>query len=300
MADLIHRVKSKLAIRAHRRVRGLLDGEYASVYHGKSHEFDELRPYVPGDEIKDIDWKATARHGAPLTKQYVAQRKHVLMIVTDTGRNLAAVGADGSVKRDVATLAAGVLGYLALRHGDHVGLYCGDEDGVHHVPARGTESHLERVLARMHEAPEGEGARSDLDRILDTIARTVRRRMILVVIGDDEPIGEGRKRTLRRLAAQHELLWISVGDADPTDAAFADRAMFDVDDGRFLPDYLRNDPGLRREFAASVALHAAETEDALDGIGVASVRIAGVDDAVTQVLRLIEDHNRTGKRAHAG
>ena len=61
---LLTRVKSKLFVHAHRRSRGLLEGEYASVFHGRSLDYDDLREYVPGDEVRDIDWKATARHGS--------------------------------------------------------------------------------------------------------------------------------------------------------------------------------------------------------------------------------------------
>ncbi|MBW4095623.1 MAG: DUF58 domain-containing protein, partial [Acidobacteria bacterium] len=75
MASLVQQVKSKMFIFAHRQTRGMLDGEYTSVFRGSSLDFDDLRAYVPGDEVRDIDWKATARHGSPLIKRYVAVRK---------------------------------------------------------------------------------------------------------------------------------------------------------------------------------------------------------------------------------
>ena len=72
---MLTRVKSKLFVHARRRSRGLLEGEYASVFHGRSLDYDDLRDYVIGDEVRDIDWKATARHTKPLVKRYVAHRK---------------------------------------------------------------------------------------------------------------------------------------------------------------------------------------------------------------------------------
>jgi uncharacterized protein (DUF58 family) len=114
--ELLHRVRTRLAIRAHRKVRGLLDGEYVSLFHGKSLDFDDLRAYVPGDDVKDIDWKATARVGSPLTKRYIATRKHAVLLIVDTGRDFAALSEAGTPKRDLAVLAAGVIGYLAVRH----------------------------------------------------------------------------------------------------------------------------------------------------------------------------------------
>jgi len=123
VAALLTRVKSKLFIVAHRRTWGLLDGEYASVFRGRSLDYDDLREYIPGDEIRDIDWKATARHGAPLVKRYVATRKQTVLLLVDTGRA-------GEPKKDIAIQIAGMLGYLAVRHGDLVGLISGDGEST--------------------------------------------------------------------------------------------------------------------------------------------------------------------------
>ncbi|MBG6239740.1 uncharacterized protein (DUF58 family) [Mycetocola sp. CAN_C7] len=294
MDQLLHRVKTKLAIRAHRKVRGLLDGEYVSLFHGKSLDFDDLRAYTPGDDVKDIDWKATARVGAPLTKRYIAARKHAVMLVVDTGRDFAALSASGGPKRDVAVLAAGVMGYLAVRHGDHVGLVAGDADETEHVPFRGTESHLERILGVIHRRTSLTAGPSRLATQLDYVRRTFRRRMILVVFADDgaiDPDNDDELRLLRRLHAQHEILWITVGDADPTLAEFADHDMFDVADGRELPAFLRRDSALRADFAASVATRTAASSGLLERIGISSHRLTGDDDVVPGLFRLLEVHN---------
>lgn len=291
MTGLLYRVKSKLAIRAHRRVRGLLDGEYTSIFRGKSHEFDDLRSYVPGDEIRDIDWKATARYGAPLTKQYIANRKHHVMIVVDTGRNMAALSASGAPKRDVAILAAGVMGYLAHRHGDYVGAITGDEHGIHGMPPRGLESYLERILVRIQSSATLEAGKSDFNGLLEFIARTIRRRMILVVIGDDESIDGARTGLLRRLHGQHEILWITVGDADIMRASWAGAGMFDVTDEGQLPQFVRRDRKLRAEFEQSVTALAERTTDQLENLGISSVRVTGDGDVIPQIFRLLEMHN---------
>ncbi|RAE29037.1 DUF58 domain-containing protein, partial [Burkholderia multivorans] len=75
MTALLNRIKARMTIHAHRRTRRLLDGDYSSVFHGHSLDFEDLRDYIPGDEIRDIDWKATARHADPLVKRYVAHRR---------------------------------------------------------------------------------------------------------------------------------------------------------------------------------------------------------------------------------
>lgn len=294
MDELLHRVKTRLFIRAHRKVRGLLDGEYVSLFHGKSLDFDDLRAYTPGDDVKDIDWKATARVGSPLTKRYIAARKHAVLLVVDTGRDFAAMAAGGTTKRDVAVLTAGVIGYLAVRHGDHVGLVAGDADTTEHVVLRGTESHLERILGVIHRRTTLAAGPSRLLSQLEFVRRTFRRRMILIVIADDGAIDAERAdelRLLRLLHAQHEILWVTVGDADPTLEEYSERDMFDVADGRELPPFLRRDSALRADFATAVATRTAASADLLDRIGISSCRVTGDDDVVPGLFRLLEVHN---------
>ena len=118
MPSLVQQVKGRLSIHVRRRSLALLEGGYASIHKGRSMDFDDLREYAVGDDIRDIDWKASARHGSMLIKRYVAERHFSLIIVMPAGREMAATAAGGEPKRDIAVLAAGVLGWLAVRHGD--------------------------------------------------------------------------------------------------------------------------------------------------------------------------------------
>ena len=81
-------VRRTVSIHAHRKALGLLDGEYAAVTTGRSMDFNDLREYVVGDDVKDIDWKATSRSLHPLVKRYVAVRKHTVLLVVSTGRSM--------------------------------------------------------------------------------------------------------------------------------------------------------------------------------------------------------------------
>ena len=81
MATLVNKVKGKLSIHVRRRSVALLDGGYASIHKGRSMDFDDLREYTVGDDVRDIDWKASARHGSMLIKRYVAERHFSLIII---------------------------------------------------------------------------------------------------------------------------------------------------------------------------------------------------------------------------
>ena len=290
MDSLLRPVKTKLSIHAHRKVRGLIEGEYRSVFHGRSMDFDDLRPYVPGDEFKDIDWKATARHGSPLTKRYIASRKHTIVLVVDTGRDMAALAESGEQKRDLAILAAGTAGYIAIRHGDKVALVTGTSDATHFMAPDVTESHLERMLRRIHSSTSLDGEPSNLSRQLDYVARTFRRRMIVMVIADDRPLTADEQRLVRRLSVQHEILWLTIGDADLMRSDWADHTMYDVADRARLPEFLRDDPALRAEFSASTVDAAVRSEELFESLTISSRRITSSAGVIPGLFRLLEAH----------
>ena len=283
-------MQTRLYIHAHRAVRGLIEGEYRSVFHGRSMDFDDLRPYVPGDEFKDIDWKATARHGSPLTKRYIATRKQTVVLVVDTGRDMAALGASGESKRDVAILAAGALGYIAIRHGDLVALVAGTGSKTTFVPGELTESHLERILQRIQSETRLGGAKSNLTAQLQYVSRMFRRRMIVVVIGDDRPLGDDEQKLVRRLAAQHEMLWLTVGDADLMRPDWSAREMYDVADSAGVPTFLRENPRLRAAFQESVVATAERSEELFESLSISSRRVTDQASVIPGIFRLLETH----------
>ncbi|HET8594512.1 MAG TPA: DUF58 domain-containing protein [Intrasporangium sp.] len=285
------RVKSTLFVHARRRARSLLEGEYASLFHGRSLDFDDLRGYVPGDEVRDIDWKATARHDAPLVKRYVATRKHHLLFVADTGRGMAATTPSGERKKDVAIMAAGLLGYLAVRHGDLVGLVRGTAERTEAHELRGTEGHLEVLLRDIDTATELTSDQSDPAVQLRWLVRHVRRRMLLLVLADDRELGPEVEDLLRRLQAQHEILWLTIEDADPT-LVPAGVGAYDVADGYALPAEVRLDPRVRAAYAAERARRVEATGALLSRLGIAHARVGSSEAVVAAVLGLLERQRR--------
>ena len=292
MAGLLLRVKSTMALVAHRRTVDLLEGGWASVHHGRSHDFDDLREYVPGDEVKDIDWKATARHGSPLVKRYVASRRQHLVLVVDTGRDMAATAASGETKKQIAITAAGALGWIATRHGDVVSLVTGDEGGTRAHPAGGTEQHLETLLRQIDRRTTLDAPRSDLRAVLDWVARGVRGRCLLLVVTDDVALDDDTVRLLRRLRAQHEIVWVTVGDADLMTRSGHAAEVYDVREHATLPAWLRENATLRAEFDRSVASRTHDTVGVLDALGVTSQRLASLAEVVPGLFSLLERQRR--------
>ncbi|MFE7651220.1 DUF58 domain-containing protein, partial [Streptomyces phaeoluteigriseus] len=215
MASLITQVKSKLFIHSSRKSLHALDGAYASLLHGRSLDFEDLRKYEYGDQVRDIDWRATARLGTPLVKRSRATRMHTVMFVVDTGRSMAALAADERSKKELAILATGALGVLTLRHGDDFTVVYGDASRVRRLAPGRSEGALEHALRTLDRAVDDAAAPSDRDALLSFVTRTVARRMIVVVLTDEAPVTSETERLLRRLRVQHDVLWLTLRDADP-------------------------------------------------------------------------------------
>ncbi|GAA4265032.1 DUF58 domain-containing protein [Frondihabitans peucedani] len=292
MAGLLLRVKTKMSIFAHRRTLDLLEGGYASVHRGRSHDFDDLRAYVPGDEVKDIDWKATARQGEPLVKRYIAARRHNLVLLVDTGRNMAATAESGESKKDVAIMAAGALASIATQHGDQVSLVVGDEGGTRRLPPGQRDEHLERLLRVVDERIGLDAPRSDVTGLLETVARHLTIRSLLLVVTDDVRLTDEHMRLLRRLRARHEVIWLTIGDADLMRQSDSRSTVYDVQELAALPAYVRSNRALRGLFEQAATQTVVDSERELRQLGVTSHRIGSQADVVPGLFALLEKQRR--------
>ena len=311
------RVKARLSIHAHRRVYALLEGEYASLHGGRSMDFNDLREYVRGDDVKDIDWKASARSRILLVKRYAALRQHTILLVASTGRSMAAMNDLAVAKRDLAVTTAGLFGYLAVRHGDLVTMAYGNTEECHLRPPVRGEIALERHLAAMYDATTPESPASDLSYLLEYVIRTVRRRTIMLVVADVLGVDERLTAALRRLRVQHEVLLVTVGDLDPTSvdltsspvawdeldesdldegdddtdvAHLRPAGLVDVDSRQALPAWVGSDDRLRQEYADVLTAEATALAHSLDRLGIVHAHVDDESAAVRTVFDLLETH----------
>lgn len=287
MPSLVVKVKAKMALHAHEKVRGMLEGQYGSIFKGRSMDFDDLREYIIGDDIKDIDWRATARSGSVRIRRYVAIRKHNILLVVDTGRNMAATSEYGDNKRDVAVMATGVLGHIALKNGDLVGMVAADGNRPRYFPIKGTYQHLESILQFVQDQTRLDKDRPDtnLEQNLEFISRNLRKKMLLVIVSDRHVLSVREQTLLRRLRAQHEIAWVNILDAQGVESA---ESWQDIDDAVLLTEAIQQDQQVIRELAASIAEDNAIHGQTLDRIGIAHAGIGGDRDVVSGLFRLLE------------
>lgn len=287
MASLITQVKSKLFIHSTRKSLHALDGAYASLLHGRSLDFEDLRKYEYGDQVRDIDWRATARLGTPLVKRSRATRMHTVLFVVDTGRSMSALAADEQSKKQLAILATGVLGVLTLRHGDDFTTVYGDSSKVRRLAPGRSEGALEHALRTIDRAIDESSAPSDRDALLSFVTRTISRRMIVVVITDEAPVTSETERMLRRLRVQHDALWLTVRDADPVLDHATGRIRSDVDSRWQVPGFVQGDREIVQELTAQREADAAHLAELLTRMEISHSTLDGQDDAVTQLLQLL-------------
>jgi uncharacterized protein (DUF58 family) len=142
--EIIQRVR-EVQVRTGRQVADVLAGEYVSVFKGRGIEFDEVRPYVPGDDVRSIDWNVTARMGQPYVKRYVEERQLTLMLMADISASLD-FGSASRSKREAAAEFCALLAFSAIRNDDKVGLtlFHGGIEG--YIPARKGQKHALRVV----------------------------------------------------------------------------------------------------------------------------------------------------------
>ena len=213
ISQIASNLKRYKTIRTNRATSQILDGSYRSLYKGRSMNFDELREYVPGDDIKDIDWKASARnHPKLLVKQYIAEKKHNIMLVLDTNKRMLANASDTEEKRQVALLGAGTLAYLINQNGDYTGAIFSTEQTLKHFPFKTGLINIENILEHYDKSVTMTNQTS-INTALDYIVRNFRRNMILIVVTDLKGIRDIPETTLKRLMVMNDVLMLNVSDA---------------------------------------------------------------------------------------
>lgn len=286
-------VPTGLTIPANRRVLSLLEGRYASVFHSRSMDFEDLRDYQPGDEVRDIDWKATARSQQPLVRRHVSGRQLRLMLIVGTGAQFSALSAGGDSKREIAAETAGLLGLLAVRGGDSVRLVSGSGQATTMSAAASTTSQLAHLIEAIRTEPAAGDVSTVLDRI-EWVGRHVRDRLLVVVISDELDMPPHAGHLLRRLTLRHESLWATVSDADPLALAAEGARPYDVlGRGRAaLPDELAGDTAVIREYAAAEAARRTAFAETMRVHGITHTRIDARAGVLGSVRDLLEEHRR--------
>ena len=207
-ADILKRVRM-IEITTRKRVDDLMSGQYKSHFKGSGVQFSEHRQYVPGDDVRHIDWKVSARTRDPLIKKYEEERELTVLIVVDISAS-EQFGTTHRLKSDVAAEIAGMLTYAAIHSGDKVGavLFAGEVEKM--IPPKKGRSHTLRIIRDLLTSqPKTRG--TNLTEALESASRIMKHSGVVFVLSDF--LAEGYQNALKKLARRHEVVAIAVGDA---------------------------------------------------------------------------------------
>src|SRR6201996_332265 len=206
----------ELEIRTRRMVDDSMAGAYHSVFKGRGMDFDEVREYSPGDEVRTIDWNVTARAGRAFVKKFTEERELTIFLVVD----ISASGNFGSgmlAKRDLAAEVPSVLAFSAIRNSDKVGLILYTDRIERYLPPKKGRRHVLRVVRDiLYHEPQGTG--TDTVTTLDVVNKLLHRRAIVFLISDFETTGnpDATRTQLRRAVRQtnrrHDLIALHIED----------------------------------------------------------------------------------------
>ena len=226
-------------------VNDVFAGQYQSVFKGRGMEFEEVREYQPGDEIRSIDWNVTARTGHPYIKKFVEERELTVMLVLDMSASCF-FGTAKQLKRQLAAEFCSVLAFSAIRNNDRVGFIAFTDRIEKFIPPRKGPRHVLRVIREaLYFKPEGQG--TDINIALEYLNKVSRRKTITFVVSDF--YSGDFKKMLSVSNKRHDIIAVTV--TDPWELSLPDVGIISLEDSETGESFMldTSDSRLRREYA---------------------------------------------------
>ena len=205
--ELVKKIR-RIQIKTSHKVDDLLAGQYHSAFKGRGIEFEEVRPYQTGDDIRAIDWNVTARSNQPYIKLFREERELTVFLLVDLSASQG-LGTHFQTKRDLVTEIGSTLAFSAIRNNDKVGLML-FTDGIEKTitPRKGSKHVLRCIRELLYCEPMGQG--TDLAGALTHLSRTVKRRSIVFVVSDFQD--KDYERAMRIARRKHDIIPVVIGD----------------------------------------------------------------------------------------
>ena len=270
-----------IQIRTQHLVTEALAGQYESAFKGRGMEFEEVRSYQPGDDIRHIDWKATARTGEPYIKVHREERELTVMLLVDVSSS-GEFGTAGKFKNEIAAEVAAVLAYTAIKNNDRVGLIIFSDRIEHFVPPKKGRSHVWMVIRDiLNFRPERRV--TDLDKALEYLGTVIKRRCVAFLISDflDQTITE----RLRTTAKRHDITAISI--ADPREKTLPPIGLLELEDAETGETILIDtyDEKIRESFRIVSKTNKSERSDTFRASGIGEISLQTDEPYIDSIVR---------------
>jgi uncharacterized protein (DUF58 family) len=285
--EIIKKIR-RIQITTNRMVSDVFAGEYQSVFKGRGMEFDEVREYQPGDEVRDIDWNVTARYGRPFIKKFVEEREQTVMLLVDASGS-SRFGSRDRFKSELAAELCAVLAFSAIRNKDKVGLIIFTDRIEKFVPPAKGSRHVLRVIREvLYFQPEGEG--TDITLALEYLNRVTRRRSIAFLVSDFE--SDGYEKALTIANKRHDMIAVMV--KDPREIELPPVGLINLRDAETGEEYLvdTSDSNLRREYREEAEREEDETIKLFRSGGVDFIRVSTDQPYVPELMRFFKRRER--------
>ena len=301
ITELLESVR-RVEVRTNRLVNDMMVGAYLSHFKGRGMDFEELREYIPGDEVRDIDWNVTYRMGRPFVKRYREERELAMILAVDVSAS-SAFGSLRRTKREYASEVAGTLAFSAARSSDKVGLLLFTNEIELFLPPRKGRRHILRVLRELlFFEPRGKG--TSISAGLAFLNHVLRRRSVVFLLTDflhSFGTGPGRAQSGRDLLqelgltnARHDLVCLHLHD--PREAELPAAGLVTVEDsetGEMLElDSSRS--AVRERYAQENANRLAELDRGFRRAGIDTLRLTTSGTFAPELQRFFE--TRRGRR----
>jgi uncharacterized protein (DUF58 family) len=205
--EIIHKIR-RIQITTNRLVNESLAGEYHSVFKGRGMEFDEVREYQHGDDVRTIDWNVTSRAGRPFVKRYVEERELTVMLLIDASAS-GAFGSADKMKSEIAAEISALLAFSAIKNNDRVGAILFTDCVEKFVPPRRGSSHVLRVVREvLFHKPEHRGTR--IQKAIEHLNLVVHKRSVVFLISD--LLDQGFEPSLKVANRRHDVIVIQIID----------------------------------------------------------------------------------------
>jgi uncharacterized protein (DUF58 family) len=230
-------------------VNSVFSGEYHSVFKGRGIEFSEVREYIPGDDVRTIDWNVTARAGQPYVKLFHEERELTILLLVDASSS-GRFGTIRQLKQEVAAEIGALLAFSAIKNNDRVGLVLFTDSVEKYIPPKKGSKHVLRVIREMLSfEPENRG--TDLNCGIEFIGRVIKRKCVIFLISDF--LSAGYDKSLKVVNKKHDVIAVSL--TDPREVTMPDVGIINLEDAETGEQILvdTSDARVRRAFEENAA-----------------------------------------------
>jgi len=279
-AEVMQKIR-RIQIRTSHMVNEILAGAYHSVFKGQGMEFEEVREYVPGDDIRLIDWNVTARTSVPHIKILVEERELTVMLLVDASGS-GRFGSVGRFKNELAAELCAVLAFSAIRNHDKVGLIIFTDDIELYVPPAKGRRHVLRVIREvLYFKPKGRG--TNIPEALHFMNGVVKRRAVAFVVSDF--MADGYEAPLRIANKRHDVIAVTV--TDPREEMLPNVGLIHVRDAETGAQTLvdSGDGAVRKRYAQAAARRAAVREEVFRRTRVDAIHVRTDRDYIDEIFR---------------